>query len=297
MRPRTRSREEQEAEKQRRENVCGAIACSVLGGGAVWRRRDVPGGPPGLHDHDLEFDDGHVEALEVCAFTEEDAEAQRDALQGTKLRESQRLSRYWLVGIPDRGLDLRALRDGSFLSRAEAHLAVYEAHGRFEFDQADPWKLMFELGRDHPLVEAANALACMGIQHSASLPPPSGVSPSIELQVTTGGHVDPESVNRAVEDRATEPGNLAKLRAATHATARHIFVPIYFGAPMTFWAVEHVVLSCTPTLPPEVTRTWVLGGANGVLYVEPPGDWQRVPYESLATSDPDRWRASSMPEP
>jgi hypothetical protein len=143
------SREEQEAEKQRREDVCAAIACSVLGGGAVWRRRDVHGGPPGLHDYDLEFDDGHVEALEVCAFTEEDAEAQRDALHGMKLRESDLLRRYWLVGIPDRGFDLRALRDGSFLTRAEAQLAAYETHGRFEFDQADAWTLMFKLGRDH----------------------------------------------------------------------------------------------------------------------------------------------------
>jgi hypothetical protein len=115
----------------------------------------------------------------------------------------------------------------------------------------------------------------MGIQHSSSLPPPPGVSPSIELQVTTGGAVDPESVNRAVENRAMEPGNVAKLRAAPHATARHIFVPIYFGAPMTFSAVRHVVV----------------GGANGVLFVEPPDDWRRMAYDPLATSDPDRWRA------
>ena len=30
------SREAQEDEKERRENLCAAIACSVLGGGAVW---------------------------------------------------------------------------------------------------------------------------------------------------------------------------------------------------------------------------------------------------------------------
>jgi hypothetical protein len=229
--------------------------------------------------------------LEVCAFTEEEAEAQREALKGRKLRESQVLDRYWLVGIPDRGLDLGPRDDESFVLRLEENLAVYEAHGRFTFDPADLWKLMRELGRDHPLVNAAKALAGLGIKHSGSLVPPEG-PPMIELQVTTGTHVDPESVNRAVEDRATDPGNVAKLRAATHATAHHVFVPIYAGAPMEFWAADFVEPSSTPTLPPEVTRAWVVGATNGVLYVEPPGDWQRVPYDPLTTSDPCRWQAS-----
>jgi hypothetical protein len=75
MRPRTTSRAEHEAEQERRQNVCAAIVCSVLGG-ALWRAVDIRGGPPGRHDYDLHFDDGHVEALEVCAFTDEEAEAQ-----------------------------------------------------------------------------------------------------------------------------------------------------------------------------------------------------------------------------
>jgi hypothetical protein len=111
------------------------------------------------------------------------------------------------------------------------------------------------------------------------------------LRTSSGGAVDPASVNRAVEDRASEPGNVRKLRAATHATARHIFVPIYFGAPLTFVAVHHMPLSSTPALPPEVTRAWVLGGANGIVFVEPPGTWQRVPFSPLAPSNPSNWQA------
>jgi len=279
------------AEKERRESVCAAIVCDVLGNGARWRRRDLPGGQPGLHDFDLEFSNGHCEALEVCAFTEGEAEAQRDALDGTKLLESQVLGRYWFVAIPDRGLDLGALHAGSFLPRIEAQLVVLEGHGRFEFDRADQWTLMLTRGRNDPVVEASRVLAEMRIQRASSLPPPSGCPPTIELQVSTGGAVDPQSVNRAVEDRATESGNVSKLRAATHATAGHIFVPIYFGAPMTFMAVRHVELSSTPTLPPEVTRAWVIGGSNGVLFVEPPDSWKSVPYSPLATSNPENWQA------
>jgi hypothetical protein len=282
------SRDEREAEKERRENVCAAIACSVLGGGAVWRRWDIRGGPQGRHDFDLHFTDRHVEALEVCAFTEGEAEAQREALATRKRRESEVLDRYWLVGIPDRGLDLGRRDDDSFVSRVEELLAVYEAHDRFTFDPTDPWRLIAEVGREHALVGAANALARMGIKHSGSFVPPEG-PPMIELQVTTGLALDTESVNRAIENRAMDEGNLKKLRAATEATARHLFVPIYPRAPMEFWAVEHVVLSSTPTLPPEVTRAWVVGAANGVLYVEPPGEWQRVSFDPLATSEPHRW--------
>ena len=240
MRAHTRSREELEAEKQRRENVCAAIACSVLGGGAVWRRLDVRGGPPGKHDHDLEFEDGHVEALEVCAFTKGGAEAQGSALEGRKIRDSKVLARCWSVGIPDRGLDLRSLHDDSFFFRLEELLGVYEAHGRFTVSPRDAWTLIGELGlRDHPLIDAANELTAMGIKESAAYPPESA-SPAIELHVTTGVHVDPESVNRAVEARATERGNVRKLGAATHATATHLFVPIYTGARGPFWAVEYV---------------------------------------------------------
>ena len=228
----------------------------------------------------------------MCAFTKGGAEAQGSALEGRKIRDSKVLARCWSVGIPDRGLDLRSLHDDSFFFRLEELLGVYEAHGRFTVSPRDAWTLIGELGlRDHPLIDAANELTAMGIKESAAYPPESA-SPAIELHVTTGVHVDPESVNRAVEARATERGNVRKLGAATHATATHLFVPIYTGARGPFWAVEYVETSSTPVLPTEVTRAWVVGGASGVLYVEPPGDWTRVQFDPLATSDPRRWEVS-----
>ena len=106
--------------------MCAAIACSVLRGGALWDPRDFRGGPLGRHDYDLLFDDGHVEALDVCAFTDEEAEAQREALKDRRFRETT-LERCWSVGIPDRGLDLGSRSDDTFVSRLEELLAVYEA--------------------------------------------------------------------------------------------------------------------------------------------------------------------------
>jgi hypothetical protein len=59
------------------------------------------------------------------------------------------------------------------------------------------------------VIVAARELAEMGIRHCGSLVPPEG-SPMIEFQVTTGFALDPESVNRAVEDRACDEGNLKR---------------------------------------------------------------------------------------
>jgi hypothetical protein len=41
---------------------------------------------------------------------------------------------------------------------------------------------------------------------------------------------------------------MKKLRAATSATARHLFVPITLRAPMTFGATRHVLGTVAPTV-------------------------------------------------
>jgi hypothetical protein len=285
------SRAQQQAEKEPRENVCAAIVCDVLGNGARWRRRDVPGGASGQHDFDIEFPDHHVEALEICAFTEGSAEAQRAALEGEDEMDSQLLSRRWSLSVPHIGIDVREARAGRLLPQLEAQLVIFESHHKYEFVDGDHYVLHARLGANHPVVEASKVLIESGIRDGGSRPPVRGEAPGIDLRTSSGGAVDPNSVNVAVEDRAGDPGNIRKLAAATHATARHLFVPIYPGAPLTFVAVYHMSLSITPTLPPEVTRAWVLGAANGVVYVEPPGTWQRVPFSPIAPTNPENWRA------
>ena len=235
MSPSSPSHAEQQAEKDRRENVCAAIVSEVLGG--AWRKRDVRGGPPGLHDYDIEFLDGHIEALEVCAFTDGPAEAQRAALDGNKEFDSQVLTRRWFASIPDRGLDLRAARTGDLLRAVESQFAVLESHGRYSFYEHEYWEGRFQLGPHHPVFAAADALVNIGIRDANSSSARGHLAGRRPPRVDRGV-VHPASVNVAVEDRANESGNVAKLRAATHATATHIFIPIYFGAPLTFLALE-----------------------------------------------------------
>jgi hypothetical protein len=284
-------RAQQQAEKERRESVCAAIVCDVIGNGARWRRRDVPGGPPGLHDFDIEFPDGDVEALEVCAFTEGAAEAQRDALEMGDALDSQRLITRWSLSVPHVGVSVREARARRLLPALEAQLEVLEGHHEYLFVDGNHYVLLAQLGPTHPVVQASKALIEMGVRDGSGRPLGPGEAPGLDLRTSAGGVVDPESVNRAVEDRAGEAGNVRKLSAATHATSRHIFVPIYFGAPLTFAAVHHMSLTSTPTLPSVVTRAWVLGGANGVVFVEPPATWQRVSFNSLAASNPANWEA------
>jgi hypothetical protein len=54
---------------ERFENACAAIVCDVLGGGARWQRRDLPGARQ-MRNFDIVFADGRFEALEICAFTD-----------------------------------------------------------------------------------------------------------------------------------------------------------------------------------------------------------------------------------
>jgi hypothetical protein len=286
----TASRAAIEAEKDRREEVCAAIACDVLGGGALWRRHDVRGRAPSLYDFTIEFDDVHREALEVSAFTDEPAEAQRAALEGNDRRDSQVLTRTWSLGIPDRGLDLRGLRTGVLHERVEGALAVLEANGHERFLAEDFWSITLRLGSSDPVAQAWRVLVELGIKDGSSLPPRAGDTPYFELRRSVGLYVDPSSVNRAVEDRAAS--NAAKLAAATGVTARHLFVPIYFGSPMEFMASRHVEGTSSPALPPDVTRAWVLGAPpEQVLYAEPPSDWTAVAFDPETTNDPRRWEA------
>ena len=100
----------------------------------------------------------------------------------------------------------------------------------------------------------------MGIKLSSSLVPQPGMSPAMELGSQGASHVDRQSVNRAVEDRANDAGNLAKLRDATRVR-RHLFrVPMYPAALMEFWAAGYIEPASAPVLPPEVTRACVWEG-------------------------------------
>jgi hypothetical protein len=83
-------------EKTRQEDVCAAVAASVLA--ARFRRRDTNAGSQ-VHDLDLEFADGSVEALEVCSFTDATVREQWVALSGID-EVSSALGGSWTVCVP-----------------------------------------------------------------------------------------------------------------------------------------------------------------------------------------------------
>jgi hypothetical protein len=146
----TSSRAAIEAEKDRREELCAAIVCDVLGGGARWEKWDIRGGPPGRNDFNILFPDERREALEVSAYTDEPAEKQRAALEENDRRESQVLKRVWFVSIPDRGLNLGELHSGQFHDRIEAALVLLESQGYERFLAGEFWSITLRLGSSTP---------------------------------------------------------------------------------------------------------------------------------------------------
>jgi hypothetical protein len=78
-------------EQERREDTAAAVASVV---GARFRGRDI--GVQQVHDFDLEFDDGAVEALEVCAFTDKTVREQWQVLDELDVVATQ-LTSTWTV--------------------------------------------------------------------------------------------------------------------------------------------------------------------------------------------------------
>jgi hypothetical protein len=109
-------------EQERQEDVCAAIAASVLG--ARFRRRDENGGQQ-IYDFDLDFN-GAVEALEVCSFTDATVREQWQALGALDVVATS-LPSSWTIGV-GRGVRVKGLP-----VRAEQHLAVFERHGHLRF--------------------------------------------------------------------------------------------------------------------------------------------------------------------
>lgn len=286
---------QQQGLKLRNEEIYAAVACDVLG--ARWRRVDAPGGPPGMRDFDLVFPDGHTDALEVCTFTEGDAEAQESAFDGNRRLVTWTVSRVWWVYVPPRGLDIRDFISGRTWSRIETAVAALDDHGYERFNHAEAWSLVFRPGTPPAVAAAAKDLVDIGVQFASSLEVREEGVPYIELMVTSAGYIDPGRVNAAVEDRA-DPGNMAKLRAATTATARHLFVPITLRAPLTFGATRHMLGTPPPNVPSDLARVWVMGSPDhDVLFVEPPGPWQSAPFSPRAHSHPEEWELSYSPAP
>lgn len=242
-----------------------------------------------MRDFDLVFPDTHTEALEVCTFTEEDAEAQDRALDGNRRLVTWAVSRVWWLYVPPSGLHIGGLLSGRTWSRIESAISALESHGLERFNHAESWSLVFRPGTPPVVVAAVKDLVDIGVRFASSLDVREEGVPYIEIFVTSGGYVDPGTINAAVEGRA-DTGNMEKLRGATGATACHLFVPITLQAPMTFAATRHVLGTAPPNVPSGLTRVWVMGSPDqDVLFVQPPGVWESAPFNPRALIHLEEW--------
>jgi hypothetical protein len=261
-----------------------AIACDVLGAGARWDRRDKEGAR-NTRDFDLVFPDGRYEALEVWTFTDPVAEAGRAARVDNDVLPSKLLSRTWFVTAP---VDAQVK---GLLAAVEPALRALERRGRTEFERDDYWRLQLEFGSDDELREAAATLAERRVHSARSYASADYEQPTIHLFAPTGGVLDPQDINRAVEDAAWKRDNLRKLAAAEGAAARHLFVPIRMRATLAFAAAVHGPPPTAPNLPSETTRAWAFAIRPQVMWVEPNSGWQIAAFDRLTLDAPDGWRA------
>ena len=114
-------------EKQRREDVCAAIAAQSLN--ARFRRTDTGGGVQ-MHDFELVFDNGSIDVLEVCSFT--DAAVREQWTLIDRLDEpAKKLTSNWTVSLAT-GTRMKGL-----LGALEPHLEVLEHAGITRFIDAE----------------------------------------------------------------------------------------------------------------------------------------------------------------
>lgn len=268
------------------EKICAAIVCDVLGEGARWDCKDEDAAR-NTRDFDIVFPDGRrrYEALEVCAFTDPVAEASRAARIENDVLSSKVLSRTWFVSAPV-GAPVQGL-----LAAVEPALGTLERRGRVQFEHVDYWRLKLEFGPDDELAKAATTLAERRVTSARSYAPAGDEEPAVHLFTPTGGVLNPEDINRAVENRAWKDDNRRKLSSADSAAARHLFVPIRMPAALTFAAAIHGPPPTAPNLPGVITRAWAFAVRPKVMWVEPGSTWQSAAFDPLTLEAPERWRA------
>ena len=269
-----------EIEQRRQEDVCAAVAASVLG--ARFRRRDENGGQQ-IHDFDLLFEDGAVEALEVCSFTDATVREQWNAVDALdELAHS--LPSSWTIGVG------RSVRITDLPSRAESHIAVLEKHGRARFVVEED--LGFSGATVTPDLRAAFiALTNLGVRDALRAPDLPGEPARVMVAAGVGGAGTSALINRAVQGVAFKRDNRLKLQAARQVRHRHIFVPVNPTAGPTWSLVRGDPPAAPPRLPSSVDVAWVVGANGQTLCVTLPGPWEAVAVDAEVWDNPDAWRA------
>jgi len=266
-------------EQERREDTAAAVVASVLG--ARFRRRDVGGQQ--VHDFDLEFEDGAVEALEICAFTDSTVREQWQVIDELDVVASK-LTSTWTVSV------VHGARVKKLPVQAEPHLAVLERHDRSAFDAAEHHRLVAG-GAPADLIAASQALIKLGVRDAVRAP----VIPDEPVRVIVaggaGGAATSAVISRVVQKVASKRDNRLKLQAARQARRRHIVVPIDPSAGPVWSIAREVPTGEPPRLPASVTVAWVIGPNGRTLRVELPDAWEAVAIDPSVWDNPEAWRA------
>ena len=273
------SKTPQQLEKERREDVSAAVVSSVVG--ARFRRRDVGGRQ--VHDFDLEFPDGAVEALEICTLTDGTVREQWQILDGLDEVATQ-LTSAWTISI------VRGARVKLLPKKVEPHLATLERHDLWSFDAADHYRLGTR-DASADLIAASAALIELGVIDAVRVALSPGEPARVVIAAGTGGATTGAVISRVVQQVASKRDNRLKLQAATQARRRHILVPIDPSAGAVWSVARDAAGREPPRLPSGVTVAWVIGANGSTFRAELPDAWTAVEVDQRVWDDPAHWRA------
>lgn len=276
------------SEKQRREDACAAIAAHLLD--ARFQRRDENGGVQ-IHDFDLVFADGAIEALEICSFTDPTVREQWSLIDRIDEVAEQLIS-TWTVSL---AADARIK---GLPGALEEHLLVLENHDVGMYFAGDHFPLLAEVqaaaraGRADAgrtaVVEAMLALTRLGVRDAARTSTPPAEAPRVVIATGTGGAGTSALINRVVQHVSLKRDNRLKLQAAKSARRRHIFIPIDTSAGVAWTLARGDPPVRAPRLPSGVEVAWVLGPGGHVLQFEA-GGWRTRAIDPIVWEDTSRW--------
>jgi hypothetical protein len=232
-----------------------------------------------MHDLDLYWPDGRVEAMEVTSASSHAVEAMKAAANDLRkpyrgMVEAVKVRRCWLVTLaPQQSSQQVGRQLAEIHSQLDERLAQLEAAGMWSFHR---WSTDYHS-------EPGQALSKLGVVTAFGLPadPDSGIF----LVPPHPEEIEPASsklLNDEIEANAN--ANADKL-GRSGCQERHLFV--WVGQLHPLWTLfESLLLEegwdllppSPPNLPPEVTTAWAATEIfDTVLWrVKPPAPWEEI---------------------